>query len=176
MKRLSGLLIAALVLVVACDKAAMVDADHPVVEREGQADIVGYASGEPKMEKAISEAKAKLGYFFEHAAAPAAGEQAFALKVGFPVTSADGTTHEHIWVDGVQNSGDGFTAVLANEPNWMTGKKLGDQVTFTEDMISDWGFFRDGKMIGYYTTRAMLDDGDPAEAAAIMSMLGENPT
>jgi hypothetical protein len=34
---------------------------------------------------------------------------------------------------------------------------------------------RDGKLIGHYTTRITLDEGDPREAAAIRAMLGENP-
>lgn len=42
-------------------------------------------------------------------------------------------------------------------------------------MVTDSGFSRSGKMIGFYSTRVMLEDAPPAEAKYIRAMLGENP-
>lgn len=147
---------------------------RPVIEREDQPGIVKYGNEDGGMNAAIAEARERLPYFWERMARPAAAEQAFTLKVAFPVVS-ENTAREHIWVDSVRRDGDAFKGALANEPNWMTGKRVGDEVAFTEDMISDWGFARRGKLIGYYTLRVMLDDMPPEERNMYEAMLGKNP-
>jgi uncharacterized protein YegJ (DUF2314 family) len=149
--------------------------DRTVIERPGEPGIVNYESDDSAMNAAIELARSKLPYFWERMADSKRYERGFTLKVEFPVSSDDGTTGEHIWVDEVVRTETGFTGVLANEPNWMKGKRLGDAVTFTEDMISDWGFGSRGKMIGFYTLRVMLPDMPEEDRAAIEPRLGENP-
>lgn len=146
-----------------------------IIEREGESDIIRFERADDAMNAAIADARAHLSYFWERMARRARGEDDFTIKVGFAVNNRDGTTREHIWVDNIRPEGGGYLAELANEPNWMEGKRLGDKVTFTEDMISDWGFARRDKMIGFYTIRVMLPELDPIEAAEIRSRLGENP-
>lgn len=146
-----------------------------IIEREDQPAIVNYDDEDGMMNAAIDEARLRLPYFWEHMASPARGEGEFTLKVGFPVNSADGTNAEHIWVDRIRKTSAGYIARLANEPNWMEGKHLNDEVSFTEDLISDWGFSRGRKMIGFYTLRVMLPDMPQEERDAILPMLGENP-
>jgi uncharacterized protein YegJ (DUF2314 family) len=141
----------------------------------GSDPIINYESNDDAMNAAIAEARAHLGYFWEHEKAKARNESDFTLKVGLRTTSPGGPTHEHIWVDGITRSGTGLSANLANEPGWLAGKHAGDRITFTEGMISDWGFYRGEKMIGFYTVRVMLSDLPAAEAAEIRSLLGENP-
>ncbi len=147
---------------------------RPVVEREDQPDIVNYGGGDGLMNAAIDEARSRLSYFWQRMAEPTRNEFDFTLKVGFPVTSDDVTT-EHIWVEDLKREGATLRGALANEPNWMTGKHVGDEVVFTEDMISDWGFARRDKLIGYYTLRVMLDDMSEDDRLAFAEMLGENP-
>src|SRR5262245_43424651 len=146
-----------------------------VTSREGNPDVVDFASDDKLMNAAIADAQAHLPYFWEHVASPAQGEGDFTLKVGFPVQQGASSGKEHIWVSDIEKTSSGYAGLLANEPLDLTGKKLGDRVEFTPDMISDWGFMRAGKLIGHYTTRISLEDGDPREAAAIRAMLGENP-
>lgn len=146
-----------------------------VIERDGEPGIVNYESNDSAMNAAIEVARSKLPYFWERMADPKRYERGFTLKVEFPVSSRDGVTGEHIWVDEIEATADGFAGVLANEPNWMKGKRLGDAVTFTQDMISDWGFSSRGKMIGFYTLRVMLPEMPEADRAAIEPRLGENP-
>lgn len=146
-----------------------------VIERDGEPGIVNYESDDSAMNAAIELARSKLPYFWERKADPKRYERGFTLKVEFPVSSRDGVTGEHIWVDGVEATADGFTGVLANEPNWMKGKSFGDTVVFTQDMISDWGFSSRGKMIGFYTLRVMLPEMPEEDRAAIEPRLGENP-
>lgn len=149
--------------------------DRTVIEREGEPGIVNYEGDDPEMNAAIETARAKLPYFWERMGSPKRYEDSFTLKVEFPVSSEEGVTGEHIWVDGIVRTADGFSAKLANEPNWMENKRLGDVVTFTEDMISDWGFGSRGKMIGFYTLRVMLPDMPAEERDMILPMLGRNP-
>lgn len=145
-----------------------------VVERENQPDIVNYDGADGAMNAAIDEARSRLPYFWERIGNPARGESDFTLKVAFPVTSEE-VRKEHIWVEDLERDGETFKAALANEPNWMTGKHVGDAVVFTEDMISDWGFARRGKLIGFYTLRVMLPDMPEDERGAYEAMLGVNP-
>lgn len=137
--------------------------------------MINFSSGNSEMNAAIKEARDHLPYFWAHRTAKANEEADFSLKVAFPVNGPGGMKREHIWVAEVRETGNGYTALLANEPNWITGKRLGDPVSFTGDMISDWGFFRGDKMIGFYTIRVMLPELDPGEAAEIRASLGENP-
>ena len=146
-----------------------------VIERDGEPGIVNYESDDGAMNAAIEQARSKLPYFWERKADPKRYERGFTLKVEFPVSDEDGVTSEHIWVDEVEATADGFAGVLANEPNWMQGKQFGDAVMFTQDMISDWGFSSRGKMIGFYTLRVMLPDMPEEDRAAIEPRLGENP-
>lgn len=149
--------------------------DRTVIEREGEPGIVNYESGDPEMNAAIETARGKLPYFWERMAAPKRHERSFTLKVAFPVSTDEGVNGEHIWVDEIVRTPAGFTAKLANEPNWMEGLKLGDTVSFTEDMVSDWGFSSRGKMIGFYTLRVMLPHMPAPDRAEIEPHLGVNP-
>ena len=150
--------------------------DHVLNRRAGEPSIVTYKSGVPKIDQSIADARAHIDYFWQHHQAPAPGEKTFTLKVAFPVTSAAGQKgREHIWVGGVKRNGATLTGRLDNDPDMMTGVKSGDLVTFSEDMVTDWGFARHGMMIGFYSTRAMLEDAPPAEAEMIRKMLGDNP-
>jgi len=179
MKLLAALGLALLCSPVAFAQQSGVTGETPggrtIIEREDEPSIVNYEDTDGLMNGAIAEARQRLSYFWERMANPARGEGEFTLKVGFPVDSEDGTKAEHIWVDRVRKTSSGYTARLANEPNWMEGKHLEDEVTFTQDMISDWGFWRARKMVGFYTLRVMLPDMPPEERDAILPMLGENP-
>jgi uncharacterized protein YegJ (DUF2314 family) len=170
--------VAALALA-ACDaqQAAVTtsEAGRTVTSREGEPDVIDYTKDDAAMNGAVADAQAHLPYFWEHSSAPSPNEESFALKVAFPTPSRGEGSREHIWVTGFEKISSGYAGLLANEPLDIVGKKLGDRIEFTSDMITDWGFLRDGKMIGYYTTRISLDEGDPQEAAAIRAMLGENP-
>jgi uncharacterized protein YegJ (DUF2314 family) len=148
---------------------------RPVTSRPDNPDVIGFAGNDPAMNAAIADAQAHLSYFWDRAAAPAKTEEGFMLKVGIQIPSEGAKAKEHIWVSGFEKTSSGYTGFLANEPLDIVGKKLGDRVEFAPDMISDWGFYRDGEMIGFYTVRIMLPDLPAAEAAEIRSMLGENP-
>jgi uncharacterized protein YegJ (DUF2314 family) len=148
--------------------------DHVLNKRAGEPSIITYKSGVSKIDQSISDARSRLAYFWDHHEHPQAGERTFTLKVAFPVTRDSQKGREHIWVAYPVRKGSVITGRLDNDPDMMPGRS-GDTVAFSEDMITDWGFARHGKMIGFYSTRAMLEDAPPAEAEMIRAMLGENP-
>jgi uncharacterized protein YegJ (DUF2314 family) len=150
------------------------DDDHMLTRRAGEPSIITYKTGNPKIDKSISDARAHLSYFWDHHLHPQPGDRTFTLKVAFPVTKGGQQGREHIWVTYPVRKGAALTGRLDNDPDMMPGKS-GDTVSFTEDMVTDWGFVQNGKMVGFYSTRVMLEDAPPAEAAQIRSMLGENP-
>jgi uncharacterized protein YegJ (DUF2314 family) len=178
MKLVSGLAALAVLAVAGCDQGAetsrTAESGREIVEREGNPDVVMYAKDDGAMAAAITDAQGHLDYFWERFDAPAPGEENFMLKVAFPVPGDTEGGREHIWVSDIETAGGGHAGLLANEPYDIDGA-YGDRVEFTGDMITDWGFIRDGMMIGYYTTRVSLADADPAEAEAIRAVLGENP-
>ncbi|HVY89167.1 MAG TPA: DUF2314 domain-containing protein [Hyphomonadaceae bacterium] len=167
MKLLKTLLVAATFLAPASPAA---------LAQQGKGDpVVDFSSSDKEMNAAIADARAHLPYFWQRQASPARTESDFGLKVAFPVKGEQGETREHIWVSDVHRTAGGYAGKLANEPDWMPGKHLGDQVAFSDDMISDWGFYRDDMMIGFYTIRVMIRTLEPAEAARIRDHLGDNP-
>jgi uncharacterized protein YegJ (DUF2314 family) len=147
---------------------------HRVTKRRGEPSIVSYDTGDVTMDKAIRDARQHLNHFWDHYDEPQRGEESFTLKVAVPVKSAE-TNEEHIWVMDVQPAGGGYSGALGNQPNWIEGKNEGDRITFTENMISDWGYRKHGKLIGFYTTRIMLDQATPEEAAKLRAAFGQNP-
>ena len=149
--------------------------ERTLTERPGEPTIVSVTGQDAEVNAAIAEGRARLPYFWQHFDKPEKGESEFVLKVSFPATNAGRPYHEHIWVDHLRKTATGYEGQLADEPNWMPGKKYGDVVAFTADMIDDWGFERNGKLIGHYTTRVLVKELNPKEAAEIRAMLGENP-
>jgi uncharacterized protein YegJ (DUF2314 family) len=50
--------------------------------------------------------------------------------------------------------------VLANEPYELGTLKVGDQIDFRMEQISDWSLYSaDGLLYGNYTSRVMFDSG-----------------
>lgn len=156
----------------------VVEKGNAITRRSGEPDIITYKrDNAARILQATDEARAHLAYFWEHREHPGRGEAMFQLKVAFPVTNEEGEKgREHIWVkDVVKTSGGGFAGRLDNEPIGMPGKHSGDMVDFTALMISDWGFLRREKLIGFYTSRVQLQDDSSPELARFRARLGENP-
>lgn len=166
----------------ACDdKAAEPEADAPpaaavpaldAAAEEKRANVVGVQPGDAAMAVAIQTARAKLPYFWDAMAAGEPGDGLFTLKVGF--ATSDGG-QEFIWVSDLARNGEAVTGRIANEPVDIPGVRLGQEVTFGEGRIIDWGFSRGGLLIGHYTTRALLTRMPADQAAGIEAMLGEAP-
>jgi uncharacterized protein YegJ (DUF2314 family) len=130
--------------------------------------IVGVRSADAEMNAAIARARDTLPTFLASCDAPKPTETGHALKVRFEV-GADG---EHIWVTDVKKLSDGnYSGRLANEPNDLPGKNIGDQVEFKQSDISDWMFMRNEKVVGGETIKALLKSMPEEEADAVRARM-----
>jgi uncharacterized protein YegJ (DUF2314 family) len=134
--------------------------------------VVDYSSKDAAMNAAIDEARRTLPMFWADFGHPDR-RGTDTLKVAIP--DADGG-REHIWVNRIARVDGVYTARLANEPARLPGLTLGSQIRFAEDQISDWSYEKKGRLWGSFTTRVMLPDLDPSDAAQLRAYLSDTPT
>ena len=92
--------------------------------------------------------------------APPSGTDRFKLKVEVH----DGDISEHFWVIPFRRTETGFVGILANEPVAVRNVVLGQNIEFTRDDISDWGYRRDGRQVGSFTVCVMFKRMSKEEA------------
>jgi uncharacterized protein YegJ (DUF2314 family) len=113
---------------------------------------------EKEMDAAIARARREVGFFL--AALEKQEGTDFAVKA--PVTDRGET--EHFWLTDVVYRDGTFEGQIGNEPGLVRNVRLGQKWTLKKTEISDWMFFRDGKLHGNYTMRPLLKTMDKAEA------------
>lgn len=118
------------------------DSDHTVLVKDDDS----------AMAAAIAKAQSTLDDFLAKAASPAAGTSEYQLKVR--VSDANGT--EHFWVAPFEVDGTALVGTIANEPEVVKSVALGQVIRFTRDDVSDWGYVKDGKRLGNFTTCALF--------------------
>ncbi len=114
--------------------------------------ILNVARDDPEMAAAIEQARASLDEFLILSETPPAGTATFKLKLKIE----DGNATEHFWVIPFHRTATGFAGVLANEPQAVHNVVAGQDIEFTRDDISDWGYTRDGHQVGSFTVCVML--------------------
>lgn len=166
--RIAGMTLFALSFVSANGRTAL----QPAAAGAGDP-VYAYTAADPRMNAAETEAQARFTQFLAHVLdAEGIARPDAAVKVALPVA---GGGHEIIWISPFGQQDGTFAGVLANEPDFIDGQ-LGDVVTFTAEQVRDWYFFGpDGLMYGSYTTRVMLDDLQPGQAAQIAALLSADP-
>ena len=141
-------------------------ADAPaekIVERHGKPPIVRVEEDDPQMRAAIEQARATIGQFCAALAAPNPGQTTFAIKV--PI--GDGTYVEHMWLMPVVDLGPSVRGTINNEPDRVTGVRIGEVRDFAKSEISDWMYIDHGHLVGGYTMRAMYDAATPEQRATL---------
>ncbi len=113
---------------------------------------VPVADDDAEMKAAIQKARAGLPEFWEIFENPKKGETDFCLKV--KIIDKNGT--EHFWVTSIKRREDKIYGKIGNDPRVVRSVKFGQEVEVPEEMISDWLFLRNGKMVGNYTMRAVF--------------------
>jgi|LNFM01.1.fsa_nt_gb uncharacterized protein YegJ (DUF2314 family) len=148
----------------AVDKPA---AAVPAKQKDG---VISVLSEDKDMNAAIEKARGSLSSFWKSYDAPASGEADHALKVA---VAGNGTT-EHFWLTRIKRDGGKISGVISNQPQSVKTVKVGQRYEFTEDMISDWTFKRNGKLVGNETMRVLLPRM-PEEQAAVYRKMYETP-
>ena len=69
----------------------------------------------------------------------------------------EGDQSEHIWVSVTKIEGDTIHGALGNRPVYLKKLELGSPVTGKAKDVSDWLYMKDGKMVGGYTVRILLE-------------------
>lgn len=118
----------------------------------GDDKTVIFAPGDPEMTAATAQALARLDEFLALSEAPPPGTDRFKLKVKV----RDGNVTEHFWVIPFRRTETGFVGILANEPEEVHNVVLGQNIEFTRDDVSDWGYTRDGRQVGSFTVCEMF--------------------
>lgn len=130
--------------------------------------IIDIPTGDPVMVAAIDKARTTLPTFWETLANPGPADEGFAVKIYYPTGSKDG---EHVWAKDVIRDGEFVSATIDNSPRSIRDLKAGQRVTVSIERLTDWMFFRDGKMHGAQTVRAVLPKLPKAQADALRAQL-----
>jgi uncharacterized protein YegJ (DUF2314 family) len=132
--------------------------------------VISVLSEDKEMNAAIQRARRTIDTFWKSYEALAANETDHALKVAI---AGNGTT-EHFWLTRIRRDGGKLSGVVSNRPQNVKTVKLGQRYEFTAEMISDWTFKRNGKLVGNETMRVLLPRM-PEEQAAVYRQMYETP-
>ncbi|WP_376766407.1 DUF2314 domain-containing protein [Rhizobium sophorae] len=102
--------------------------------------------------------------FLEKLRNPPPGTENYSIKLGFTDKGKDValTTDEmepnvkYMWVYQIKASGDHFTALLGDTPEYIHNIKADDRVQFEKSDIFDWVYIENGKVKGNYTACPLL--------------------
>ncbi|MFN0219136.1 MAG: YegJ family protein [Hyphomicrobium sp.] len=136
--------------------------------------VMVFKNGDAEMDAAHAKAVATIGDFWSAMERKTPTEDNFSLKVRLPVPGKD-DSGEHVWLLDIKRSDGGmYSGRLDNKPRFVTNVRIGDRVTFSDAMISDWMFTRNGKIVGNESMRPMLARM-PKEKADLYRTMLENP-
>lgn len=137
--------------------------------------VVMFSESDARMNAAQDAALTHFSRFLDHVLEASGQARAdAAIKVALPLEGDAGT--EVIWITPFAERDGLFIGALANEPRFLTGLTAGDVVSFDASQVRDWSFYGpDGKMYGSYTTRVILADLEPDQAAQIRALLSTQP-
>ena len=142
---------------------------------DGREDIITTQDGNQEMDAAYARTAETLDKFVTSYRESGASPDRYTVKVAFPVTDQAGNEgDEVIWVSAFEDlGGTNFAGILANEPEWMEGYRLGDRVEFTGDMVRDWALEDGGRYYGHFTTRVLMSYMNPDELEMLNGILHE---
>lgn len=120
--------------------------------RAAEDQVIHVPANDTEMSAAIDKARSSLPQFWARYAKPDPGEHNFSLKVRV----IDNDRVEHFWVSRIERKDQTLYGTIDNEPKLVGTVKLGERISFKDDMISDWMFMRNGKLVGNETMRPLL--------------------
>jgi uncharacterized protein YegJ (DUF2314 family) len=125
-------------------------------------------ANDPAMILAVAEARRTLPIFWTQLDDQGQHTSDFRVKLG--LTTPNGAV-EHLWAEVTGRTDDKVSGVLLSDAFDLPLVE-GAVVTESITKISDWSYFKDGRLYGGYTMRAILDrlsSRDRAEYTAILS-------
>jgi len=102
-------------------------------------------------------ARNTLNIFFRYLNMAEAGEDNFSVKYALRTDAATGISAEQIWIGSITFRNGRFYGTVASTPIYLTDTRRGDTVNFNVDLITDWMFTRNGRIIGGHSIRYLLE-------------------
>jgi uncharacterized protein YegJ (DUF2314 family) len=112
----------------------------------------------PAVSAAVRQAQAGLTEFLALAAKPPANTRDYKVQV----MAEDSNGIETFWITPFRALEQGFIGTVANEPRIVKSVTWGQQLRFTREQITDWGYLKNGRQVGSFTICALFKDM-PAE-------------
>ena len=109
-------------------------------------------TGNETVEAAMARARDTLDIFWRKFESGEA--DGYELKVGLTTPNE---AVEHLWIEPTERQDGKIVGRLLIQPVDIEDLNLNDTITVDPDRISDWGYFKGGKLYGAFTQRAMLD-------------------
>jgi uncharacterized protein YegJ (DUF2314 family) len=133
---------------------------QPVVDTinrpPGESTVIA-AQADTGILRIADEAQSGLSVFFRQLARAQAGESNFSVKYPFAADEGGGVGTEHIWLTGIHFKDGRYYGKLAGTPVHLSGLRRGDTVTFIADDITDWMYVKDGKIVGGFSIKYLLE-------------------
>jgi uncharacterized protein YegJ (DUF2314 family) len=130
---------------------------QPVLDTTGRPSTVIAAQADAELLRIADEARAGLPVFFRQLARAEAGEGNFSVKYPLPADEGGDVNTEHIWLTGIHSKDGRYYGKLAGTPVHFSGMKKGDTITFIADDITDWMYVKDGKIVGGFSIKYLLE-------------------
>lgn len=138
-------------------------ADDPVVE---------FSKDDVELNAAIKAARDTLPIFWTLFDTDPVVKDTGILKVSFPIR---GGGNEHMWMKDLERRNGVIYGTLDNIPAGDVGHRKGDRIRIDPEQITDWSYFRAGRMYGGYTTRVMVKQAPPEIAEGLLRVLSDRP-
>lgn len=133
------------------------------VSKDANGDDPVYDVGEDEaMNSAITKAIQTYPDFLKAFVSQDSSNSDYAVKCGFHYGSG-GDGVEHMWLTHLHYKGDKLFGLLGNKPANVIVYQEGDTIEVNKNMVSDWMYARDGKLVGGYTIRVLYDKMTTAE-------------
>ncbi len=132
--------------------------------------VISVESNDPEMVSAIAKARKSLPEFWLMFDYPPAGVSNFALKYRITDKGED----ELFWMTDLSRKDGQIFGKVGNDPVVVSNVRLGQEIEILEERIADWLYFRNDKMVGNETIKALFKEMDPEEVEQMKSMM-ENP-
>jgi uncharacterized protein YegJ (DUF2314 family) len=160
-------LTAAIVVAVTAACNATAGAQTPL--QRAEKDELAFMDGEhPDMVAAMRKARATLPDFLKLASNPRRTATGFAVKVAV----REGGETEYFWISDFRQKDGRFSGRIDNVPRLVKRVRQDEFISFAETDIVDWLYLEHRRMIGNFTSCALLKQERKRDAQAFMKRFG----
>jgi uncharacterized protein YegJ (DUF2314 family) len=139
-------------------------------EENGGDEVYGVDHDDKTMNNAIAKAVASYDEFLKVLVKPDSNTTEFTVKMKFAYGNEGDA--EHMWFNDLHFKQDKLFGVLDNDPLHVTTVKAGDTLEIKKEIVSDWMYVKDFKMVGGYTIKVLFDNMSKAEQKEFKDQIG----